>query len=496
MTTAARETIDLSGLTPAQIAELDELLGPDPTGVLTFREFIARVAPRYRFYRWCEKLIDVLQRVADREIDRLIVCAPPRHGKSETLSRLFTAYWLYRYPDQFVGLVSYAATLARTLSKAARTNYQTFRGERPDDATTAVEHWETGHGGGMWAAGVGGSITGKGAHLAVIDDPVKSAKDASSEALGIAFREWYPSTFYSRLEPGAALVIMATRWPGHGDVIGWLLEQERETAEPERWHIITFEAIKEDSPAFVRQADVPADTLVPDNAVLPESCTMERDDRAVGEPLCPERYPLPKLRRIQQLNPFYFASLYQQRPRPREGIMFPPGSVEIVNTIPAGARRVRYWDKAGTEKNGAYTAGVLMAEKDGIYYVEDVIREQLGSERRRAKMREAAELDGVDVQVYVEQEPGSGGKESAENDIKLFAGFAITTERVTGDKVRRAQPFADQWQAGNVKIKRAPWTREFIAEAEAFPHGKYKDQIDAAAGAFNKLALGPALLVA
>lgn len=479
MSSSATLTVpDLSGLTREQIDALDELLAPDAVGVLSFREFINRVSPRYQWYRWCETLVAVLQRVADREIDRLIICAPPRHGKSETLSRLFSAYWLYRYPDQFVGLTSYSATLAKTLSRAARDNYYAFKGEQHDDGTSAVEHWETGHGGGMWASGVGGSLTGKGCHLAVIDDPVKNAKDASSEALGVTFREWYPSTFYTRLEPGAAMVVMATRWPGHGDVIGWLLEQEEETDEPERWHVISFEAIKEEEPLGV-----------------PPTCTLEVDSREPGTALCPERYPLEKLNRIKRLNLFFFSSLYQQRPRPREGVMFPPGCVEIVGAVPHGARRVRYWDKAGTEGAGAYTAGVRVAMHDGVTYVEDVVREQLGSVRRRAKMREAAELDGPAVGVWVEQEPGSGGKESAEDDIRLFAGFPVSVERVTGDKVTRARPFADQWQAGNVKLVRAPWNREFINEAEAFPHGHYKDQVDAAAGAFNKLALGPMVLV-
>ncbi|RME24447.1 MAG: terminase, partial [Candidatus Zixiibacteriota bacterium] len=161
---------------------------------LTFREYIQRVNPRFKFYRHIEKLIAVLQRVADGEINRLMVFMPPRHGKSETVSRLFSAYYLYKHPERWVGINSYAAELAYTLSRNARENYVAGGGALKNDAA-AVKHWETGKNGGLWAAGVGGPITGKGFHLGIIDDPLKNAEEAASDTIRAKQKDWYRSTF-------------------------------------------------------------------------------------------------------------------------------------------------------------------------------------------------------------------------------------------------------------------------------------------------------------
>lgn len=133
----------------------------EPLPVEPFRDYVARVQPGYRFYKHCEVMIAVLQRIADGEIKRAMFFAPPRSGKSQLLSRLFPAYYLGRFPDRFYGLCSYGAALANDLSRAARDYYQ--RGGAPfrEDAT-AIANWLTARGGGMWSAGVGGAITGKG----------------------------------------------------------------------------------------------------------------------------------------------------------------------------------------------------------------------------------------------------------------------------------------------------------------------------------------------
>lgn len=173
----------------------------------TFREFVSRVNPRYAWHRHCVELADVLQQVADGTITRLMVFLPPRHSKSETVSRLFSAYYLARFPDRWVGLTSYAADLAFTLSRHARDNYQAGGGATRQDAS-AVKHWETGKGGGFWAAGVGGPITGKGGHLLIVDDPLKNAEEANSETIREKQKEWYRSTFSTRAEPGAAIIVV------------------------------------------------------------------------------------------------------------------------------------------------------------------------------------------------------------------------------------------------------------------------------------------------
>lgn len=192
--------------TDEELMELDlEEVGIDKSGKETFAEFIRRANPRFQFYPHTVRLIDTLQRVADGEIRRLMVFMPPRHGKSETVSRMFPAYYLYRYPERWVGLNSYAAALAFTLSRNARENYRRAGGPL---TVAGVEQWETGGGGGLWAAGVGGPITGKGGHLLIIDDPLKNAEEAASPTIREKQKDWYGSTFYTRLEPNSAIVIV------------------------------------------------------------------------------------------------------------------------------------------------------------------------------------------------------------------------------------------------------------------------------------------------
>src|SRR5262245_1909160 len=169
----------------------------------SFRDFIAAVHPRYVVYAHCTRLIAALQRVADGELNRLMVFMPPRHGKSETVSRLFPAYYLLRHPRHFVGLASYGADLAYTLSRAARDFYGAGGGAL-HQAARAVRHWETASGGGLWAAGVSGPMTGKGFHLGIIDDPLKDAEEAASSTIRNKQKDWYSSTFSTRMEPSAA----------------------------------------------------------------------------------------------------------------------------------------------------------------------------------------------------------------------------------------------------------------------------------------------------
>jgi predicted phage terminase large subunit-like protein len=165
-----------------------------------------------------------------------------------------------------------------------------------------------------------------------------------------------------------------------------------------------------------------------------------------------------------------------------------------VGEVPAKAKRVRYWDKAGTEDGGAFSAGVLVArDDDGIFYLEDLVKGQWSSHTRNKIIRQVAEADdqayGSNVTTWIEQEPGSGGKESAEISVRQLAGYKVKIERVTGSKESRAAPLAAQFEGGNVYIKRADWNRTAIDEFLSFPTGKYKDVVDASSGAFNKLVL-------
>ena len=149
---------------------------------------------------------------------------------------------------------------------------------------------------------------------------------------------------------------------------------------------------------------------------------------------------------------------------------------------------VRYWDKAGTEGGGTYTVGGLIGmTKTGEFWILNIRRGQWDSDEREKIIVQTAILDTKDVIIAVEQEPGSGGKESAQQTVKRLAGFRVRVDRPTGDKVLRADPFSVQVNGGNVYIVDEEWTRECVDEMMHFPHSRYKDQVDSLSGAFAQL---------
>jgi len=178
----------------------------------------------------------------------------------------------------------------------------------------------------------------------------------------------------------------------------------------------------------------------------------------------------------------------------------------LVEEVPADAPRVRYWDRAGTKGGGCYSAGVLMARSaNGTFWVEDVKRGQWSAEERNRAIVETAREDadryGNTVQIWGEQEGGSAGKEISEQFIKMLAGYPVYRDIVSGKgtkmldglelphkpKIVRSQGLVAQAEAGNVRVKRAKWTTDFLDELVMFPESDICDQVDAAAGALNKL---------
>jgi len=176
---------------------------------------------------------------------------------------------------------------------------------------------------------------------------------------------------------------------------------------------------------------------------------------------------------------------------PPGGGMFKVDHFQVLSTVPAPVnfvQTVRYWDKAGTQDAGAYTVGVKMSRlANGKFLITDVKRGQWATEERETIIRETAEVDGSNCIIYHEQEPGSGGKDSAQATIRNLAGFSSHADRPTGDKVFRADPYSVQVNNGNVLLLNAEWNHVFVEEHRNFPFSTYKDQVDATSGAFSKL---------
>lgn len=423
--------------------------------LLLINEYVLKAAAREKGYR------------------KLMFFVPPRHGKSTYNSQYLAAWWTGRFPDEGVILTSYEGEYAHYWGGKARETATEFNkeifGTTLRDDSQSKGWWRVkGHEGGMVSVGIGGAITGKGASLLIVDDVIKNSEQARSRVIREKNWEWYNTTALTRLDAHNAVIIMLmTRWH-EDDLPGRIL---REAGEG--WTVVALPAIAEKDEYWLDGSPF----------------------RSKGEPLLPDRFPLSYLEEVKRnLRSYWWNALYQQRPTAEEGNMFRRPWFEIVQAAPYAAERVRYWDKAGTSDGGNYSAGILMAKHGGTFYIEDLIMGQWSSHERNQVMCQTAMMDAQryanEVGIWVEQEPGSGGKESAEITVQMLAGYPVFIDVVTGSKEVRAEPLSAQAQAGNVKLVAAPWNGQFIDIMAEFPNGSIDDPVDAASGAFIHLALG------
>ncbi len=464
-------------------------------GLLAFTRY---TYPEYTPDPAHELIASTLDRVLIGEITRLMIIAPPQIGKSELTSVRFPARWLGERPNDPIILSSYAASLAESKSRQVRSIIESnaykrlyggyaHRNTPPIETrrdSRAVNHFYLNdpYRGSMLAVGVGGPITGHGAMLGIIDDPLENWEQAQSRTYRTRAWDWYRTTFRTRIWEGGAIILIMTRWH-QNDLAGMLLAEQAED-----WVVLRLPAIAETQ----EERDA--------NNVYLGLKTGESDPlgREAGQPLTPSRFSINALEELKRdVGTLAWTAEYQGVPRSAEGNRFKRQWFEIVETAPIHAKRVRYWDKAGTahaDGKGAATAGVLIAiTDDGMIYIEDVVRGWYSALEREQVIKQTAELDAQKygtgkVRIFLEQEPGSGGKESAEATIRNLRGHSVYADRPTGDKDTRLEPFAAQTEAGNVKLVRGKWNHDYIEEMIAIPNGMYRDQADATAGAFNKLA--------
>jgi len=487
--------------------------------MVDYSEYIAPYYRAARHHRLAGEYLEQVETYVRTEgrtgIGRLLIMQPPRHGKSEQASIHFPTWFLGRNPDKRVIIASYGLDLAGEFSKKARDimmgnrfrtvfgELATFtptegRGERPVEISTdsrSVKAWDLAapHRGGMVAAGVGGGITGKGAHLLVIDDPFKNREEAESQAHRDTVWEWWQSTAYTRLEPGGAVVGMLTHWHGD-DWAGKILKAMANDASADRWTVVSLEALWEAPQA-------PEGMSFEEYHVqqMKAGIWVENEDelgRKPGEALWRDRYNEEDLLRIKaNIGTYEWLSLYQQRPYAREGNLFSRNWFVIVETPPKIEEmrtRAWFWDKAGTASGsgGDYAAGGLMSvTKAGVVYVENVYRRRCRPlEREQAMARLAKATPGVIV--WHQQDPGSAGLDSAQMTNMNLAREGITGrfETLSGDKETRAGPWSSALEAGRVQLVRGGWNEEFIEEHLTFPRGAFDDQVDMASWGFGKLA--------
>jgi predicted phage terminase large subunit-like protein len=405
--------------------------------------------------------------VAAGRCPRLLVQMPPRHGKSCLISQYFPAWYLGTFPGRRVLLASYESDFAASWGRKARDILEEFGpsifGVKVRSSSSAANRWDIdGHPGGMVTAGARAAITGRGMDLGIIDDGVKDADEAGSQTYRDRTWDWYLSTFSTRLHRDGAIVVVGTRWH-EDDLIGRILEAQGSGGD--QWEVLSLPAVAE--------AEEELDGF----------------HRSIGDPLCPELIPLDMLQSIEaRVGDYWWATLYQGRPYPRGGGIFRTEAIKLLEAPPPHILKVRAWDLAASV-DGKKTAGLLLGKgKDGEFCVIDVVAGRWLPGDRDRVISETAELDGADVPIRIEQEPGSGGIAQIHNIARRLPGFKVEGMRVTGSKMSRADPVASTVNLGNFSIVRGNWSRGFLEELEAFPSGSFCDQVDALSLAFSFLA--------
>tara|TARA_X000001036_G_scaffold47377_3_gene37911 strand:- start:2659 stop:4314 length:1656 start_codon:yes stop_codon:yes gene_type:complete len=431
--------------------------------------FVERFNPDYQA-GWvhkdvCKRLEDFSKAVVEKKSPRLMLFMPPRHGKSTLASVAFPAWHMGRNPEHEFISCSYSGSLAMGFSRKVRQllrepTYKTAFSTRLDPDSQSAEAWLTTSGGGFVAAGVGGGITGKGAHVLVIDDPVKNREDAESQNNRDSNWDWYTSTAYTRLAPGGGILVILTRWHDD-DLAGRLLKATTEGGD--EWEVVRYPAIAEEVEQF----------------------------RESGEALHPERYDIPSLTRIQKaVGPRDWSALYQQNPVADDGDYFSRNMILYYDPEDIDQECMKFycaWDLAiGKRDRNDYTVGIVVGvDEDDQLYIVDLVR---------------GRFDGLEIveqilDLYETWKPSIIGIEKGHIEMALgpllekrvrerglYEAYFKDLKTGRRDKEARARAIQGRMQQGMVYLPRdALFTGPLVAELLRFPNGIHDDQVDALA---------------
>lgn len=418
----------------------------------------------------------------------LIINIPPGTTKSTIVSIMFPVWCWIKWPWMRFIIASYSGALALEHAEVSRdlVRSQGFTELFPELSIKRDKDTKSNFrlqyttpegrvtiGGSRLSTSVGGTLTGFHGHVLIVDDPLDPNRSVSDVELKSTNR-WIDQTLSTRkIDKAVTPTILIMQRLHQNDPTGHLLAKKKENIK----HISLPGEIRnykeELKPAIL--ADKYEDDLLDSNRMTWKVLKdMEAD-----------------------LGQYGYSGQVGQKPTPPGGGMF---QVDHFNVVRPGSihhskikKTIRYWDKAGTKDGGARTAGVKMSLlDDGRFLVEDVVKGQWATNEREKIIKNTANADGFSTHIWHEQEPGSGGKDSARATTLNLAGFIVHAQRAagTGSKVERADPYSVQVNDGNVLLIQADWNHDFIEEHRFFPFGTYKDQIDGASGAFNKLKFG------
>lgn len=420
----------------------------DPPEKKTFEAFVKKVNPSLLKYEHIPRLVRVGQRVADGELTRVIVCMPPQYFKTETFGRLLPAYFLREYGKVRAAVVSYGANLAWKTSEESRFYFQEDGGFLSHD-TGAKQLWKTNTFGEMWAAGVGGGLLGHGYELGVVDDPTDPEK-AHSLLFQKKFIEWWPAKFLSRQGPRARIVLVMQRL-GTEDPIDYLFRREvGENTEkrPENWHIVICDEVKSNEP--LGRWDGPRG--------LPDTCTIEPDEREEGQVLAPSYRDEREVIHLQNTAGSYVTSSQrQQRPMRPSGDYWRREWFRSYKTLPSDAHNGgKDWDTAYTKDEAnaasAYVESYRGKSKSSYgefdIYIEDIDWDWMEFPALIERMR------SVNGPHYIE---GKASGKSAKQALQA-EGIVAYEVPVKGDKFARAN--AIQKTVANKRV----WVNEKIID--------------------------------
>ena len=414
------------------------------------------------------KLVDI----AAGRIKRLIVSMPPRHGKSELVSRYFPAWFLGTFPDKRIILVSYEADFAASWGRKARDLLEehgpSLFGVRVSGKSSAANRWDIeGHEGGMITAGVNGPITGKGADIGIIDDPVKNDQEAMSVTYQERAYEWYKSTFRTRIQRDGAIILIMTRWH-ENDLAGKLLAAQEEDGE--KWEVVSLPAMAEDDDPLGRE---------------------------LGQPLCPGLFTKDALESIKKsVGSYWWASLYQQRPSPAEGGIFKRNWWQYYRRAPDRLDEIiQSWDMTFKDtKTADFVVGQVWGRKGADKYLLDQVRDRMDFPATIQAVRTlSAKWPQAKVKLVEDKANGPAVIATLKKEIS-----GLIPVEPQGSKESRAWAVSAEVEAGNVYLPDpsiAPWVHDFVEECAAFPNGANDDQVDAMSQALMRLNKQPGIQV-
>jgi predicted phage terminase large subunit-like protein len=447
--------------------------------------------PNWHIPYLCKELEAVARRVGNHEprLYDLLINVPPGMTKTITCSIMFPAWcWTQWYWMRFI-TASYSSALSLESAESCRDLIRSDQFQMIYPEITVKEDKDTKSnykivkrvpglggagraskilwGGNRFSTSVGGTLMGFHGDINIWDDALNPQEAISDKERDNANR-WIDETLPTRkTDKRVSTTIGIMQRLHQDDPCGHLLAKKKTN---------------------IRHISLPGEIRNFRHRLFPP----ELSDKYVDELLDPGRLDWVILKDLEaDLGQYGYAGQIGQDPTPPGGGMFKVDHFQLMIKPPEKheyIRTVRYWDKAGSVGKGCYTVGVrmsLLTRKRFI--IEDVKRGQWASEERERIIRATAEADGTSVYVYVEQEPGSGGLESAQGTIRNLAGFACYADKPTGDKEFRADPYSVQVNNDNVFLLVGEWNTKFVEEHKFFPFGTFKDQVDAASGSFNQL---------